>query len=166
MQYKIHEQGAVSRCADYLMTPIMYLLQGTLREYPQRTHRWNNQKLEPNDIQFLDSEMMVTITGQPSASSRWRYILPIFHMPIFGGWRNYVVLTPDVKQDKWFVGWVAGDEIGVSRISLDSSVRMLQGPHSVSFFGINEHGNQIQISDTGTGRVGRAVVEHQHIPLL
>ncbi|KKQ46125.1 MAG: hypothetical protein US63_C0006G0002 [Candidatus Moranbacteria bacterium GW2011_GWC2_37_8] len=37
--------GWLAKLADILMVPLMYLISGTLKEVPQRGHRWNNVRL-------------------------------------------------------------------------------------------------------------------------
>lgn len=166
MKISLKKQGVIGKVGDALMYPLMILLQGTWRESPQRTHRWNNQKLRPADIHHLENSVMVSIAGDARSRERWQYGLPFFHMPIFGGWKQYIVLTPTSPQNEWYVGWIAGDVAGVSRIPLQESVRVLKGQYACQFFGINEHGEQITLAQTGDGIVGQAQAEHTHIPLL
>jgi len=158
-------QSLLSKIGDYLMLPLMYLLQGNVREVPQQTHFWNNKKYHAKDLTFLSSVMMVTVKNDEETTRRYLGILPIFHMPIIGGWKKFVVLAPKVQQDVWYVGWVAGDIIGISKIKLDDKVRVLRGPSIVQFFGINEHGQQIAIDLVGGGKIGGAG-EHSRVPLL
>lgn len=158
-------QGVLSKIGDYIMTPIMYLLQGTFREKPQRTHYWNNKKYTAKHISFLSAQMLVTIEPDPVALPRWFGIVPIFHIPILGGWKKYIVLEPIAPQDEWYVGWVAGDTIGISQVRLTGSVRVLRGQSIVQFFGINEHGQQISVQKIGQGEIGKAGI-HSHVPLL
>jgi hypothetical protein len=110
---------------------------------------------------------MVHCEGTVQALPRRRLNLPIFHMPIFGGWREYVVIQPSnsVQHDGWHVGWIAKDVVGVSQITLNGPVRLLLGPNAVSFFGVDARGNQIPIIKVGTGRV-RIPCTHSQIPLL
>lgn len=163
---KVYPQGLISKIADYIMMPCMYALQGSVSESPQRTHFWNNLKLTAEDVRFLETEGMVSVAADQKAISRWFFaVIPIFHMPIFGGWKEYVVVCPVVSQNAWFVGWIADDVIGVSQIPLTSGVRLLINNGSVQFFGVNEHGNQIYLEETGRGIVGKASVSHNTIPL-
>ena len=88
-----------------------------------------------------------------------------FHLPVLGGWRQYVVLEPEDTQD-WYVGWILSDAIGISRIKLIGPVRLLIGPDDVSFFGINgkDYG-QIPIRKIGEGRIGSGG-SYAQMPLL
>ena len=165
MPITIRKQGIVSKCGDVLMLPIMYLLQFPSFERPQRTHIWNNSKYSVADIGHLDPEFFVSVAGDTEATKRWLGPLPIFHMPIFGGWRRYVVLRPKTMQDQWFIGWIPGDVIGISDIVLSDSVRLLRGPQTVYFFGLNEHGEQIELELIGEGEL-RKPNQFASAPLL
>lgn len=158
-------QSLLSKLGDYLMIPIMYILQGNFSETPQRTHRWNNKKYFSTDISFLATEMLVTVEADNLASSRWLGLLPLFHIPVFGGWKKFVVLEPKVTQDEWYVGWIANDVIGISQIKLTDRVRVLRGPGVTQVFAINEHGQQIDLDVCGFGVVGKAA-QFKKIPLL
>ena len=162
----IQRQGVIGIVADYLMMPLMYLIQGTFKETAQRTHFWNNILLGAHVIRHLDDELLVSFEADKDAAPRWLAFLPLFHIPVFGGWKQYVVLSPHSPQDRWFVGWVAGDLAGASRIPLVGPVRVLLGSTPVQFFGVNEHGNQIDIDCLGRGVVGKADIEHRNITLL
>jgi hypothetical protein len=77
------------------------------------------------------------------------------HVTIFGGWKPYVVIRPKNIEEKWHVGWRAGNVHGVSRIVLRGPVRMLIGPGDVWFFGVREMSDQqIEIMKIGTGEIG------------
>jgi hypothetical protein len=140
--------------ADVFMMPFMYCLAGTL-EKPQQTHFWNNTKLKPQDVAHLDPHRMVHCQGVVNASTRKILGIPVFHIPILGGWRNYIVLEPsEICGNGWHVGWVAHDVVGVSRIKLINHVRLLLGPGDVSFFGVSPDGEQITVQQTGEGKIG------------
>ncbi|OGD32372.1 hypothetical protein A3C91_04950 [Candidatus Azambacteria bacterium RIFCSPHIGHO2_02_FULL_52_12] len=166
---KIHVQplGWLARLADIGIMPLMYLISRTFKEAPQQTHFWNNTKLKSYAVEYLAKECMVRCDGVP-ASTRWHGI-PIFHIPIFGGWKDYIVLEPSdparVSQE-WYVGWITDDVIGISRIILRGPVRLLLGPCPVSFFGINaEKGKQLAVHKIGDGRIGNGG-PHAQTPLL
>ena len=168
MVHKIHVQplGWLARIADILMIPIMYLLAGTLKESPQQTHFWNNTKLSKKEVAELSHNMMVSCKGDCRAVGRKSFLDLRFHLPIFGGWKQYVVLRPNNHEQDWYVGWVSGIDSGIIRIELSGSVRMLIGPGEVKFFGINSDDNkQIAIKEIGRGHVG-GNGPHSKIPLL
>lgn len=146
--------GRLARIADYCMVPLMYLVSGTLSESPQKTHKWNNKKLTHADVRHLSFLQMVQSVGVP-ASQRWFGKIPLFHMPIFGGWKRYVLLSPIAERNiVWHVGWIAGDVIGVSRISCTGPVRVLIGPSVVAHFGLDTDGRQVPVVKIGEGSIG------------
>lgn len=152
---RVRPESGYEKLFDWGMMPLMYLLSGTPEEVPQRTHFWNNRKLHPGEVVGLKEHNMVMSSGSGGVE-RWRYGLPIFHVPIFGGWREYIVLEPSINPSQfWYVGWISGDEVsGVSRVQIKGSVRLLLGNGSTKFFGLNEGGVQIKIHEIGRGRIG------------
>ncbi len=152
------------RFLDLVMVPIMYLVSGTLSEAPQQTHRWNNQKLRGTELEKFDKASMVFDEGLKGEADRWWGKLPIFHLPILGGWKKYVVLSPQMN-GIWHVGWWSDDVGGVSRLPLNGPVRMLIGPRSTKFFGIDMEGKQVPLTRVGEGRVGMGG-PYVRIPLL
>lgn len=152
MLFSFRLQGHCGWLADMLMLPIMCLLQGTLKESPQRTHRWNNQRLTPVERASLDPCLMVTYAGDPKASPRWWWNIPIHHIPILGGWRNYVAIYAETTEE-WFPGWVS-DHSAVSRIPIRGGVRLLLGPSEALFFGVDRRGRQVKVIHVGRGVIG------------
>lgn len=158
--------GRLAQLADAAMMPLMYLLSGTLRESPQQTHKWNNLKFHPDRLAHFDLSGFVRYPGLSQCSRMRRAGLPLFHMPILGGWKRYVVLTPKRPAQGWHIGWTCEDVTGVSRINLTTAVRVLLGPNPVSFFGITQaDGTQLTITELGRGTIGRGG-EFAHLPLL
>lgn len=161
---KVRPLGWIARAADFAMIPLMQIGSGTLWEEPQRTHRWNNTKLSQETVGRLSVFKMVDCEGVPGnipgGGSR-------FHIPILGGWREYIVLEPAKNKGvPWHVGWIAKHAIGVSRIPLIGPVRVLRGDDISMFFGISVDANeQIQIGHVGAGRIGKGG-RFSQIPLL
>lgn len=155
--------GLVARTADCAMSPIMRLVSGAPTEAPQRTHRWNNVHLKEGDLDFLDETLMVSCAGM---KSRVQSHGAASHVTIFGGWKPYVVIRPRNIEEKWHIGWRAGNVHGVSRIVLRGPVRVLIGPGDVWFFGVREMSDeQIQIMKIGFGEIGDGG-PHSQTPLL
>jgi len=146
------------RFLGLVLTPFMYVLSGTFKEKPQQTHFWNNRKLTPNEVGSLYLNKMVSCRGIKGESKRYLLgFIPLFHIPIFGGWRNYVVVEPkSVFCRDWYVGWICFDgAFGISRIKLRGPVRLLIGPDAVSFFVVEvKSGIQMPARRVDTGRVG------------
>ena len=143
----------------------MYLIQLNFFESPQRTHFWNNTKPPIEYIKDFDHELMVFEEADKDASRRWWGPIPLFHIPLLGGWDEFVVLEPVETQAEWYVGWIPFDVLGVSQIPLEGKVRVLLGPMQVNFFGVDKFGKQIAIKKVGKGVLGNAG-EYAKITLL
>lgn len=164
MQLTIPPLRWYERAADVGLQPLMRLVAGTWQEAPQQTHWWNNHSLTTSDVSDLEQDKCVHCDHAPGSSERYVWGLPVFHIPILGGWRDYVVLDSQVPM-RWHVGWRTPDRIGVSQICVAGPVRMLLGQHPVTFFGCNSHGHQIAITQLGSGRIGEGGAYAQ-TPLL
>ncbi|MEK7638918.1 MAG: hypothetical protein AAB388_02020 [Patescibacteria group bacterium] len=161
------KQGALGWLADMCMVPLMYLLQGTWKEAPQRTHRWNNQKLSAETCQILDNRLLLSFSGEETAKVRWVGFLPRFHMPVWGGWRTFVVLAPVNYTADWHVGWIPHDvRAGVSKVAVTGPVRVTIGPGPVKFFGLDKDGAQIELVHQGSGQIGKAGITSRRVPLF
>ena len=147
----VNRVGFWKKLADMLMVPIMYLISGTFAEKPQRTHAWNIQNFSVTQAQMLSEKEMVSVKGLRNQLKRHYGFL--FHMPIFGGWRHFVVIQPLDYQGVWHVGWQQKN-VQISILPLVGPVRLLVGSSDVKFFGINSQGCQIPIQQIGTGKIG------------
>lgn len=152
---EVRKIGPISRFADWLMVPLMYLISGTFRERPQRTHAWNVQNLTREEAHEISSNlvMLAFCEGVP-AIGRWGFL---FHIPLLGGWRNFVVLEPNLPftDIEWRIGWITSD-VGaqMSKVPQHGPVRMLIGNDHVYFFGVTAEGKQIPLREIGSGQVG------------
>lgn len=155
---RIKPLGRLAHLADRIMDPVMRFGAGddAQDEAPQETHRWNNHHLDRSLIRLVDTHptKLVSVNGDLDACRRGAFR---FHMPRFGGWRKYVVIspTPAWLLEPWHIGWVSDDVFGVSRLPLCGPVRVLRGPYSTSFFGISSNGEQIGVEWSGSGEIGR-----------
>lgn len=159
------KQGFIGKLGDTIMIPVMYLLQGNLNEVPQRTHRWNNMHLAAIDVQNFDADLVINAPADTSSVRRWFCPIPIFHMPILGGWKKFVVIEPVENIRDWHIGWLVSDAFGLSKIPIEKSARLGIGPAPAQYFGVDSEGNQIAIKFVGEGEIGRAG-EFAKIPLL
>ena len=158
--FDIPPLGWKARLADICMIPIMWLLSGAPFERPQRTHFWNNCKLNPQRFMELSHEMTMFVTnGDEDAIPQGWFR---FHLPLIGGWRKYIVIEPKAANtDTWRIGWcVANDNdipvlLGISQINLRGPVRVLRGKNKACFFGISEEGRQIPLSSIRVGVIGK-----------
>ncbi len=162
IQIRVKKESRISKLVDLIMMPFMYLISGTL-ESPQKTHFWNNKKLNRENIESLDQEKMVQSEGIADAVKKG---IVLFHIPIFGGWKDYIVLEPEEKNIPWHVGWITKDYAGITQIIITGPVRMLLGRDDVSFFGIRTDTNtQIHIRKIGEGKIGDGGI-YKKVPLL
>jgi hypothetical protein len=136
------------------MVPLMCLGSGTFKEVPQRTHRWNNRRLSNQEVAILYSRYFVFAEADSQAISRKGWWDVRFHLPILGGWNEYVVLAPESHDVPWHVGWVTEGGAGISRIPVSGCIWLLRGSESVNFFGVNPYGYQVGIRQVGCGRIG------------
>ena len=153
--------SAAERIADTLMVPLMYLASGTIREAPQEIHHWNNRRLSAVEIEnvarALEAKVHVSgIAGEREARHCFG-LIPTFHLPIAGGWRNYVVLTPTTHAGEWYCGLLVDMEHGwISRRPVTGPVRKLIGPGPATFFGVRAGDNElISVARIGYGYIGR-----------
>lgn len=155
----VKPQGPLGRFLDLRLKWLMYAVQGNKNEEPQRTHLWNNFLLKPSEAKYLKTRYAVCVKGDLSSGKRYSFgFIALFHLPVFGGWKKFVVLVPkiDFKQG-WFIGWITKDDkYSMSCISLYSPVRMLVGPEDVLFFGVDLNGKQIPLLIVDFGEIGTA----------
>lgn len=159
MSLRFKPQGVLGRLADRLMTPLMYLVQGNFREVPQRTHRWNNHKFSRFYQRRLIESFgrLLTFSGEPNATARWLGPIPLFHMPIFGGWKKFVVLKPVSETGDWHICWYPKDDVpGVSLVPIKGSVRVMIGASEVSFIGLKPDGRAVVLECIGEGYISQA----------
>ena len=159
MKFNIPETPFIFRLIDILMIPVMYVLGCFKLDSLQETHPWHSwRNFSENDINKNDS---VTITGTDQKTFV-KHFLFLFHAPIFGGWKNYSVYSPENNVRLFHIGWIVYEnetlkEVGISKLPIkNGAIRMLDGPpaYVVTFFAINGEGNQIKIKRIGNGRLG------------
>lgn len=161
---------------DGVMLPLMCLTSGTFRESPRRNYSWNNLRLgrgrfrkffyRENDVQKL-----VRVDGIRGAKKRWWGIVPVFLIPILGGWRDYAVLRPvDLRVGEcWYLGRFTPEGcLCISKIPLNphEPVRVLQGDGSAHFFALDSEFEIITVAIAGYGRIGDGNKEYCRLPLL
>jgi len=146
---------------DTLLVPVMRWLQADGALQTQMTHRWNNYHGTPEEFSWLDPTQMVSVPADSAARS---VSMVAAHMPRFGGWRNVVLLEPLVPVRVWYVGWFSEPLVGFSYLPVEFQVRMLRGPASVLFFGIDvDTGLQIPIRLVKYSQIGDRLL--QFVPL-
>ncbi len=134
----------------------VHLVHGYYYKSLNQTHFWNNRLLTAAEKNLLDTANMVSAPADPYATRRLGRFDLRFHMPLFGGWKEYVVLTPEQHLEPWYVGWWPnGGSPGRSLIPLTAPVRVLRGPDPTEFFGFDAYGKQIKLRKFGTGTLGQ-----------
>ena len=153
---KIRPLNFWEKLADLILLPIMYLIawcSGGFSESPQRTHRWNNSRISRNNVNILLSTFSKSVPEAMEVTRWWHRIL--FHIPVLGGWRCYVVVSPENPEKGWYPGWYTkGGNTGHSRILCFTPVRLLRGPKGTHFIGFDRFGNQIKVKKVGRGKIG------------
>ena len=131
-------------------------------ERPQETHNWHIQKLKEGTA--LDQSMTVKVAGKGDSPFK-KAGGPLFHMPIIGGWREYVVLHADAPV--WHVGWAIPSGAYLNALPItDPKVRLLRGlaGWEVTFLAFDSTGNQIPLKVVGEGAIGDG--QHGSVRLL
>lgn len=149
------EEGLLGRLFTGALRPMMKVLQGSFSEESQGTHFWNRTKIEDLQQSHLLQELSVIVEADLEAGPMYRFGLPIFHIPVLGGWKNYAVVGPTSETGTWFLGWYTEGAFGISRIPVQGPVRALRGNHETRFFGVNRDLKQIFVSKIGSGTIGQ-----------
>lgn len=152
-----------TRVFDILMVPIMFVLRGFKLDSLQETHAWHVKHLNLNDIKRIDLKLAAMHKGTDATIYHGRYSF-LFHAPIFGGWKSYVVFEVDASDTPFHIGWIVRNaethdfvEAGMQRLPINATrIRMLAGPPSYQtyFFAVNQSGEQIPLRKVGQGRLG------------
>jgi hypothetical protein len=154
--------SSLIRFLDRMLVPLMRILgAGTGRV--QETHRWHCQRLRNEDS--VDETLSLSIDGDDtSRRSNKIFPLPIFHMPIFGGWKRYVVIEILSETPIWHVGWlhIASPPGFVRRSAIQrlpigtKQIKMLTLPYGnrIRFFALSPDGQQLPLRMVGTGVLG------------
>lgn len=177
---KIKEYTKWMMVLDRLMSPLMWLAGSTLDSL-QQTHAWHVQKIPAHLlasakwdlISNTSSKIVIAIGNEETWMNKKQK--GIFHIPILGGWKNYIVLAPTMSVEKispsgWRIGWYSvGPRPGleINAIPLYGPVKMLIGSpdFKTTFFGVNaDTYEQIDIVEIGSGTNGD--MKYPTIPLL
>ncbi len=158
--FKLPKMNPMLQFADSALTPIMFILGGFKSDSVQQTHAWHS--FRDFDLKDVDLDQAVPHAGTDNRSFK-RHFLFLFHAPIFGGWKNYIVLAPKQPIDTFFIGWIIYDkstnkllEKGIHKLPIKNRIRMLSGPPNYKgyFFAVDKNGNQIEIKQAGSGILG------------
>lgn len=174
MAVRIEELSSAVKVGDLALWPVMYLLGGLKKDSVQRTHFWHSQKIDRGEIR---KELCVRIVGddtQATVRSNRVWPFPLFHAPVFGGWRKYTVLEVEGAAGLWHIGWMheqapAGSRLlaTVQRLALhEKRVRVLnQSPGFVTeYYAFSPQGEQLPLRAVDEGWLGD--MRYAAVPLL
>lgn len=156
---------------DVLLWPIMWLSAGcratSFRTGDiQNTHPWHCRRVDPG---LLDIDQLLRI-DKPHAKSI-RRIKPFFHLPLLGGWREYVVVKSDAP--RYYIGWAIPARDGsqyriaqLNQLPLMTPVKMLRAGDApwVDLFAVDDQGRQLPLTLMDEGQLGDN--RHPHLSLF
>ncbi len=136
------------RLLDICLHPVMYLLQGNFIEKPQETHPWHVKKYKwkGRGIKIKGNDDL----AKYSQSGISKY-LGLYHAPILGGLRKYVVLEDSKFKKFWNVGW--DGHIQVLRI-YEPRIKLLVGKEGYNAHGLSDDRNEVKLSIIDFGKIG------------
>lgn len=137
----------IFRLLDFLLWPLMFLVGGF--KFPvQETHPWHVKRYPWNrkGLKIVGDDRKAKF----SQSGISKY-LGLYHMPVFGGLRKYVVIKADNFSNYWYVGW--DNHIQILKI-YDSSIKLLVGKEGFSAYGWGDNGKNLQLKIVGFGELG------------
>ena len=154
---------------DALFLPVMYIISGTFTESPQQTHAWNFVPIPQAHLSALEGVALYT-PAPIHGARQWLFgWIPLFHIPIFGGWKKYHVLCPVKNKGEnigvWHIAYKTEERAKYSLFPLTTPVRILIGPGSVFFFGITSDGKKVSVEKIGEGTIGDNGT-YKKLPLL
>lgn len=144
---EVPKLNIVFRLLDYLLMPIMWCLGGFVLPI-QETHPWYVKKWEfrGEALHILGKDNMAMF-GQSGISK----YLGLYHMPIFGGLRKYVVLENKNYRKYWNIGW--NGHIQILKI-YKPKIALLVGKEGYNTFAISDDSNETKLKVVGSGELG------------
>jgi hypothetical protein len=161
---KVRELSRSASIADQIMWPLMFVLGGLKRDSVQETHFWHNQSIDRSEINSLLSVVVSGDDERAIVKTNRIFPFPMFHVPIFGGWRNYVVLQVQSDISYWHVGWIHRTCTSGSRLLetvqrlriIEPRVKVLTQPIGfvTEYFAIGPLGEQLPLAVVDHGVLG------------
>lgn len=158
---RVEQVPSYFRLLDYLMIPIMWILSGFKNDSPQETHHWHMQEIDPN---LVPDKVGIAVMGDDKSKFKGRSPIGLNHMPIFGGWTNYVILQANGIAGHWHVGWKVKflakgkkDICEIHKLKIyDDKIKVFKGINDSKkiFFGLDEAGKFIPLKIVGKGTLG------------
>ncbi len=138
----------IFRLLDLFLHPVMYALQGNIAESPQETHPWHVKR-------FIWKTKGLLIEGNDHESRFGQSGLPkrfgLFHMPILGGLKKYVILENKNYINYWNVGW--NDQIQKLKI-YNNRIKLLVGKEDFIAFGLSDDKTEVSLKIIDFGKIG------------
>lgn len=150
---KKHEQ-----ILDAVLYPMMWIGANFGQDSIQHTHPWHTRKLTDLEVEYINPELNLYIEGSEQVNTLNKRN-PLFHLPLLGGWKNYVVIENPLYNEEliipWHIGWIYNNQAEIHKLPIQSAhIKMLTGPmgHTTTFFAISD-GIQIPIASKDTGKL-------------
>jgi hypothetical protein len=157
---KVGKVPFVWRIIDYFMVPLMWVAGGFKSDSMQETHMWHFQKFA---CALVPDGKGVEIPGTETSWMQERHLI-LVHIPLIGGWKEYVVLEASGYKKYWNIGWKVKyydkkkkEKCEIQKLRIyDSRARVLAGQNDSKkiFFALNEKGEAINLKKVGVGRLG------------
>lgn len=157
---KIRSVSIFFRTLDHVLIPLMWILSGGKNDSIQESHLWHMQAFDPQEVpENIGIEIRGDDTSQfPNKS------FGLLHVPLFGGWKKYVVLEAIGFSKYWHIGWKILYKNSsqkplcqMQKLRIYSPyIKVLKGiPDGKRiFFGINEKGEFIRLQKIGESELG------------
>lgn len=143
----VHKLNFIFRFFDFLLWPCMWILGGFV--FPvQETHPWHVKKWNWKSVgvNILGNDSRA-LFGQSGISKYFG----IYHMPIFGGLKKYVVLENNNFKKYWNIGW--NGRIQILKI-YEPKIALLAGKEGYKAFAISDDSNETKLKIIAFGELG------------
>ena len=125
----------------------MYFLGGF--KFPvQETHPWHVKKYKWKTSSLLIKGDDIKSKFGQSGISKY---LGLFHMPIFGGLKKYIVLENRNYKNYWNIGW--NSYIQILKI-YDSKIKLLSGKEDFIAHALSDNKNEVELKVVDFGTIG------------
>lgn len=149
---KIPETNILTDTLDLILAPFMWFLNGF--KYPlQETHKWHVESL---DNFKLDSKKALNIT-KTDKTAKYSHGSPfgLFHMPIFGGLTNYIVVQASGYKKHWHIIWGGENGFQIHKLAIrDNKLKLLVGRGGYKLYGIDDRKKFLKLKMIGHGKIG------------
>lgn len=156
---KIKKVPFYFRILDYIMIPVMWGLCGFYFEKPQETHPWHMRKFPKIEI---PKNKKIEIIGKDKSKHTNKGRL-LFHVPLFGGWKDYIILEAKGFDKYWQIGWIIefyDNSEALYQVQalpiFESKIKLLTGINDSkkTFFGLDKKGNFVDLKQIDSGKIG------------